>query len=81
MPTLKDFNARNRRESLSLFEDESRSHCTVEEAQAYQQTLAAMEQAAQPEKPVGKARAPKEQQEHYAARKARQRVAESTAPV
>ena len=40
MPTLKDFNARNRRESLSLFEDESRSHCTVEEAQAYQQTLA-----------------------------------------
>ena len=50
-------------------------------AQAYQQTLAAMEQAAQPEKPAGKARAPKEQQEHYAARKARQRVAESTAPV
>ena len=50
-------------------------------AQAYQQTLAAMEQAAQPGKPAGKARAPKEQQEHYAARKARQRVAECTAAV
>lgn len=50
-------------------------------AQAYQQTLALMEQEAQPEKPAGKAHAPREQQEHYAARKARQRVAESTAPV
>ena len=50
-------------------------------AQAYQQTLAAMEQEAQPEKPAGKVHAPREQQEHYAARKARQRVAESTAPV
>ncbi|MGN0866855.1 MAG: hypothetical protein ACI4SG_04165 [Oligosphaeraceae bacterium] len=39
MPTLKEFNARHRRESLSLFEDESRSNCTVEEAKAYEKSL------------------------------------------
>ncbi len=38
MPTLKEFNARHRRESLSLFDDESRSNCTVEEAKAYQKS-------------------------------------------
>ena len=46
-------------------------------AQQYQQTLAQLEQA----QTHGKAELPKEKQEHYAARRARQRVAESTAPV
>ena len=46
-------------------------------AQQYQQTLTQLEQA----QSHGKAELPKEKQEHYAARRARQRVAESTAPV
>ncbi len=56
-------------------------------AQAYQQSLALLQQMdpEQPEEePSRKSRAPKlpkEKQEHYSARKARQRVAESTAPV
>lgn len=57
-------------------------------AQLYQQSLALMEQP-EPEQPEGEEpsrshrspKMPKEKQEHYAARKARQRVAESTAPV
>ena len=51
-------------------------------AQAYQQTLAMMQEVLEPEERKYRApQAPKEAQEHYTARTARQRVAESTAPV
>ena len=51
-------------------------------AQAYQQTLAMMQEVPEPEERKYRApQAPKEPQEHYTARTARQRVAESTAPV
>ncbi len=55
-------------------------------AQQYQLTLSMLEQPQQPEAeaPTRKytsPKAPKEKQEHYAARSARQRVAESTKPV
>ena len=50
----------------------------AQNAQLYQQTLALAEQEAPT---PGKAKLPKEKQEHYASRKARQRVAESTSPV
>ena len=52
-------------------------------AQQYQLTLADLEQEqTQQLRKTGKApQLPKQKQEHYAARKARQRVAESTAPV
>ena len=51
-------------------------------AQAYQQTLAVLQEAPQTQERKYRApQAPKEQQEHYTARTARQRVAESTAPV
>ena len=55
-------------------------------AQQYQLSLSMLEQPQQPEAeaPTRKytsPKAPKEKQEHYAARSARQRVAESTKPV
>ena len=50
--------------------------------QQYQLTLAELELPDEGQKKQqGKASLPKQKQEHYAARKARQRVAESTSPV
>ena len=86
------FDPRNARQALVCMDmmDFDRKEMVMQQiarnAQEYQQTMAMMEQALQPEgeetsRKYRGPQLPKEKQEHYTARQARQRVAESTKPV